>query len=118
VVTFTTGNNTPVADLMVGTRTGKQFWVDVKGLSVRADWLVKPKPDYLNLFYVLVHLAPLAEMDTRTADRFFVLTQKEANDLEADYRRRHPTAKHTIPGFSYKDAMPHEDKWDKLPMAD
>jgi len=31
-VSFTMGNNTPVADLMVGhPNTGAQFWVDVKG---------------------------------------------------------------------------------------
>ena len=111
------GNNTPLADLMVGTHTGEQFWVDVKGLASKDSWLVKPKPDRLNLFYVLVHLAALAETWTRVADRFFVLTQKEAKDLEADYRRGHPTAKHSMPGFSYKDAVPHEDKWDKLPEA-
>ena len=48
VVTFTTGNNTPLADLMVGTHTGEQFWVDVKGLSSKDSWNVKPKPDHLN----------------------------------------------------------------------
>jgi hypothetical protein len=30
-VSFTMGNNTPVADLIVGTLTGNQFWIDVKG---------------------------------------------------------------------------------------
>jgi hypothetical protein len=58
VVSFTMGNSTPIADLMVGTLSGEQFWVDVKGLSGKAAWLVKPKPDRHNLYYVLMLLAP------------------------------------------------------------
>lgn len=34
-VSFTMGNHTPNADLMVGTPSGKQFWVDVKGRSAK-----------------------------------------------------------------------------------
>jgi hypothetical protein len=115
-VSFTQGNNTPVADLMVGSPSSKLFWVDVNGLSSKNPWLITPKAPREELFYVLVLLSPLAEnAEKRTADRFFVLTQFEANDLEATYRQRHPMDKGAIPGFAFADAVAHEDRWDKLP---
>jgi hypothetical protein len=51
----------------------------------------------------------------RVADRFFILSQSEANNLEAAYRRTHPNDKGLIPGFSFSDAVAHEDLWEKLP---
>jgi hypothetical protein len=115
-VSFTQGNNTPVADLMVGSPTSKLFWVDVKGLSSKNAWLITPKPQRDDLFYVLVLLSPLAEKPkARTPDRFFVLTQTEANSLEESYRKAHPNDKGTIPGFGFADAGMHEDGWCKLP---
>jgi hypothetical protein len=57
IVSFTMGNATPVADLMVGMQDGRQFWVDVKGLQARNSFFIRPKPDHLNLFYVFVLLA-------------------------------------------------------------
>src|SRR5207244_3469072 len=93
-VSFTQGNNTPVADLMVGSPNSKLFWVDVKGLSSRNAWLTTPKAKRRDLFYVLVLLSPLADKPKeRTADRFFILTQAETNDLEATYRKAHPKDK-------------------------
>jgi hypothetical protein len=116
IVTFTTGNNTPIADLMVGTRQGEQFWVDVKGLSSRTNWPLKPKPAFKHLFYVLVHLAPLAGAGReREPDRFFILSQAEANGLEAAYRKAHPGTKGTRPGFGFSAVTDFEDQWDKLP---
>src|SRR5208283_3881555 len=76
VVSFTMGNYTPTADLMVGTQAGKQFWIDVKGLSRNNAWLINRKADRLNLFYVLVRVG-----DTRDDDRFFILRQAEMNTL-------------------------------------
>jgi hypothetical protein len=35
-VSFTMGNHTPDADLMVGAPSYRQFWIDVKGLSSKA----------------------------------------------------------------------------------
>jgi hypothetical protein len=115
IVSFTMGNSTPVADLMVGTLSGKQFWVDVKGLSSKTDWLVKPKTPHENLFYILVLLSPLAEPGHREPDQFYVLTQAEANRLEEEYRTARPGNKTTIPGFRYPSAAPYRDQWDKLP---
>jgi hypothetical protein len=115
-VSFTMGNNTPIADLMAGTPSGEQFWVDVKGLSVKSDWLVKPKTSHKNLFYVLVYLSPLAEHGKpRQPDQFYVLTQDEANGLEQAHRADRPNNKTTMPGFKFLSAEPHRDRWDKLP---
>jgi hypothetical protein len=115
-VSFTQGNNTPVADLMVGSPSSKLFWVDVKGLSSKNIWIVSPKDSREELFYVLILLSPLVdEPNKRTADRFFVLTQQEANELEAAYMRSHPNDKGVLHGFTFKDAEPYENKWGKLP---
>ena len=115
-VAFTIGNNTPVADLMVGAPSGELFWVDVKGLSGKYDWLVKPKGTRERLFYILVLLAPLAQApNKREPDLFFVLTQNEANSLEKAYRLARPNNKTTNPGFGFKDAIPYEDRWEILP---
>ena len=118
-VSFTLGYNTPVADLMVGTPSGDQFWVDVKGLASRTDWLLKPKVQRKNLFYVLVYLSPIAEPGkARQPDQFFVLTQAEANDLERRYRSNRPKNKTTMPGFLFSSAEAHRDRWDKLPRPE
>jgi hypothetical protein len=49
-VSFTQGNNTPVADLMVGSPSSKLFWVDVKGLSAKNSWMITPKEPRDDLF--------------------------------------------------------------------
>jgi hypothetical protein len=116
-VSFTQGNNTPVADLMVGSPSSKLFWVDVKGLSAKNAWLITPKELRDDLFYILILLSPLAERPgARGPDRFFVLTQTEANDLEAAYRKAHPKDKGLIPGFNFSAPADHEDHWEKLPQ--
>ena len=115
-VSFTQGNNTPFADLMVGSPESKLFWVDVKGLSAKNIWLVTPKEDRQDLFYILVLLAPLVERPrNREPDRFFILTQSEVNELEAAYLKAHPHDKGLMRGFSFAAPAAHEDQWDKLP---
>ena len=115
-VSFTQGNNTPVADLMVGSPMSKLFWVDVKGLSSKNAWLVAPKAAREQLFYVLVLLSPLAgEGEARAPDRFFVLTQAEVNQLETAYRDSHPNDRGVIAGFGFNDPADHEGAWGKLP---
>jgi hypothetical protein len=110
-VSFTMGNHTPDADLMVGAPSGKQFWVDVKGLSSKSSWLVKEKRKRLNLFYILVYV----DDDDRDDDRFFVLEQKDARDLIRRYRRQHPRNKNAMQGFKWTDPFPFEEAWAKLP---
>jgi hypothetical protein len=73
-VSFTQGNNTPVADLMVGSPNADLFWIDVKGLSSENAWLISPKPSREKLFYILILLSPLVNSPKkRSADRFFIL---------------------------------------------
>ena len=119
-VSFTMGNLTPIADLMVGTRDGKQFWVDVKGLSAKADWSVKRKAQHRNLYYILVLLAPEAKPgEERKVDQFFVMTQDEANkELDNWSEKASPAAKNrNWPGFKFAQGLPFKDAWDKLPPA-
>jgi hypothetical protein len=56
VVSFTMGNRTPMADLMVGYQAGEApFWIDVKGMAGRSGgWFMSPKPELPRLFYILV----------------------------------------------------------------
>ncbi|SRR5258707_8135660 len=117
-VTFTMGNTTPVADLVVGSpTTGKLFWVDVKGLASKTAWLVSPKSERPELYYVLVYLAPLAKaLNARQTDMFFILTQGEVNSLLHDYANRHPGDKGKMPGFGFKDPQHFEGAWEKLPF--
>jgi hypothetical protein len=109
VVSFTMGNHTPTADLMVGVpESGLQFWVDVKGLSSNNAWLVKQKPDHLNLFYILVRVG-----DDRGSDRFFILDQAQLNALLERSRLAHPND--PTSGFGWSYPAPFEDRWDTLP---
>lgn len=117
-VSFTMGNCTPDADLMVGTPGGDLFWVDVKGQSGKAPWLIRTKRSNEKLFYVLVLLAPAATPERgRQPDRFFVLTQSEADECIADYLRRHPGDSGKLTGFPFGDAVQFEDAWGKLPNS-
>ena len=110
VVSFTMGNNTPVADLMVGhPGTGVQFWVDVKGQWDSNAWWGSAKAARPNLFYILALVAP-----QRKEDRFFVLDQAEFNGLVELYRNSHPSAK-PVGGFNWTDPHRFENQWDKLP---
>lgn len=113
-VAFTMGNYTPIADMMVGTpNRERQFWVDVKGLSSEAFWLVKPKPPQADLYYILVCLAPLVENGSqRKPDQFFILPQKEVNRLILGGQEKPPERG---AGFRFADARPFSGKWDALP---
>ena len=104
IVSFTMGNTTPMADLMVGRPNGEQFWVDVKGLSRPNAWLVAPKPALTGLYYILVLVGR-----ERPSDRFFILSQSDFNDLIRQYRADHPDVK-PIPSFNWGDAFKFENR--------
>src|SRR5258706_15593126 len=71
-VAFTSGNATPVADLMVVSPEGKEmFLVDVKGLYRMNPWLIKRKTGNGKLFYILAYVP------TDAPHEFFVLTQQQ-----------------------------------------
>src|SRR3954447_25606708 len=84
VVSFTMGNHTPLADLMVATQDGsRQFWIDVKGQSANNAWFVRRRQEVLpHLFYVLVRVGR-----TRGEDRFFILSHQNVADLIAKQDR-------------------------------
>jgi hypothetical protein len=69
-----------------------------------------------DLFYVFAH-APWkpGKSSQRTADRFFVLTQKETNDLIEDWLRTCPNPNPDDPGFNWTAPHPFENKWPILP---
>jgi hypothetical protein len=105
------GNQTPIADLMVGTQSGDQFWIDVKGLSSNNAWLVSRRDEnHLNLYYILVRVG-----ETREQDRFFILPESEINKLLDKSKREHPNDPTSGFGFRYPEAF--EGKWELLPKA-
>ena len=116
-VSFTMGNNTPDADLIVGKPRGNPFWIDVKGQSSKQAWLISPKTSEIpNLFYVLVYLAPLvSDDDSRCPDSFFVLSQADAKRLSAEYLKAHPGDKNKAPGFGFNDPREFRNAWKTLP---
>jgi hypothetical protein len=117
-ISFTMGNNTPDADLMVLAPSGRQFLVDVKGQSQRGAWLVRNKPSHksLDLYYILVYLASLVSKgQARKPDQFYVLTRADAPELASTYISNHPNDKNTVPGFGWGDPANFKDDWDRLP---
>jgi hypothetical protein len=112
VVSFTMGNRTPMADLMVGDpASGKQFWVDVKGMAGRGSsgWFAREKATLDGLFYILVSVG-----DDRAADKFFILSQESMNSLIREYRAAHQRSNSSGDGITWAQAQPHESQWDVL----
>jgi hypothetical protein len=110
-VSFTMGNSTPLADLMVVSPESKQmFLVDVKGLYRKNPWLVRPTVDRHNLFFVF------AFVPDDGVNRFFVLTQKTVNDyIRVEIQRLGREEDYSRPGILWKQVEPHEDSWGVLP---
>lgn len=110
-VSFTMGNATPLADLMVvSPEANEMFLVDVKGLYKRNPWLVRAKAPRANLFYVLAYVP------TGEPNQFFVLTQGEVEDLiTAELERLGRPRDYSFTGFLWRLALPHQDAWGKLP---
>jgi hypothetical protein len=116
-VALTLGNH-PDVDLMVISPNGRQFLVDVKGQYKRNFWPVRKKERRGNLFYVLA-LVPRGE-----SNRFFILTQDQANNGIADdlmHAKARRKAKglegepRDFPGIEWKFAEQFADKWKVLP---
>jgi hypothetical protein len=108
---FTMGNTTPLADLMVVSPIGREmFLIDVKGLYRRNPWVLKRKAIRANLFYVL------AFVPTDGANEFFVMTQQQAHQLiEAELKRLNRPNDYPMTGFVWKLALEHRDTWHVLP---
>jgi hypothetical protein len=82
-VSFTLGHTAPMADLVaISPDTKKTLLIDVKGLSARNSWIVKPKPTRKNLYYVLAYV-PLEAFNA-----FFVFSQRSMNRCIAAHLNR------------------------------
>jgi hypothetical protein len=112
-VSFTMGNCTPLADLMVLSPTQETFLVDVKGQSTKNFWRIKPKPVQANLFYVLCYVAPRGRQN-----EFFVLSQATLNaHLEAYAGREDIRYDARFAGMNWGTAKPYRDCWSELPLG-
>jgi hypothetical protein len=110
-VSFTMGNRTLLADLMVVSPVQKEmFLVDVKGLYRKNPWIVKRKPIRDNLFYIL------AFVPTDEDNQFFVLKQETADLLiQKELRRLKRPDDYPLTGIDWKSVIPHKDAWRVLP---
>ena len=111
-VAFTTGNATPLADLMVvSPMSKKNFLIDVKGLYKRNSWKIKTKATRDNLYYVLAFVPDDSD------NRFFILSQEQVNThVRDELSRLGRPDNYSSPGIDWKQAKAHEDKWDMLPQ--
>ena len=110
-VSFTMGNRTPLADLMVVSPEQKEmFLVDIKGLYRKNPWIIKRKAIRDNLFYIL------AFVPTDEANQFFVLTQK-ATHLRIQEELKHLKRPNDYPltGIGWSLALQYKDAWQVLP---
>lgn len=116
-VSFTLGNNTPVADLMVISpgKKKEQFLIDVKGLAAMNYWQISRKPPRDNLFYVLAFV-PKGE-----PNQFFILTQQQVGTyISEEFARTNPELQKQGEsavrlGVRWIDSLKHADCWCVLP---
>ena len=117
-VALTMGNH-PTTDIMVTSPDGRRFGIDVKGSYKRNFWLVKKKPENVDIFYVL------AFVPTGGVNRFFVMSQSAVNEaIEVEFARGRKVAAEQgrsdekveqWPGVQWGIAEAHEDLWETLP---
>jgi hypothetical protein len=111
-VAFTLGNNTPLADLIVmSPKEKRSFLVDVKGQRTKNFWLIRQQEPRDDLFYVLVYM-PTNEYDK---DMFFVLNQKQVDDLFEARARSGVKVDPPFVGFNLSAPSDFGDKWAILP---
>ena len=110
-VSFTMGNNTPLADLMaISPSTRQMFLIDVKGQRQKSQWQEKIKQPQDNLYYVLAYVPE------GSPNRFFIMTQKEVHaSIKAESARLNRSDDYIRPGLSWQQGEPYENKWEKLP---
>jgi hypothetical protein len=109
LVSFTMGNATPEADLMVMSPQRRSFLIDVKGQRTNSFWRIRSKDSKEDLFYVLA-LVPSGK-----ANRFFVLSHAQVNKLMKAYERSGVKYDPRFSGFNPGSAVLYENKWDALP---
>lgn len=109
-VSFTMGNRTPLADLMVvSPRKKEMFLVDVKGLYRKNPWVIKEKPASKQLFYIL------AFVPDDEPNQFFILPQAIVNRLiRSELTRLGRPSDYAVTGIGWRLALPFDD-WRILP---
>jgi len=110
-VSFTMGNCTPLADLMVLAPNGRMFLIDVKGQSTPNFWRIKAKAERTDLFYVLCYVGDPSR------NRFFPMSQTTLLALMEKYRTSGVKYDERFSGFNWGDAKPYESLWDQLPLT-
>lgn len=110
-VSFTMGNCTPLADLMVLSPGGRMFLVDVKGQSTKNFWRIRAKDERPDLFYVLCYVGD------PSSNRFFPLSQSKLRELMDRYRTSGIKYDERFAGFNWGDALGYENDWDQLPLT-
>lgn len=110
-VAFTSGYNTPIADLMVVSPIDKEmFLVDVKGLYRKNPWLIKRKAVRNGLFYILAYVP------TDEPNQFFIMTQQRVLEcIENELSRLKRANNYSVTGFVWKLALEYKDAWPLLP---
>lgn len=110
-VSFTMGNHTPLADLMVvSPKLKKMFLVDVKGLYKKNPFVVKRKAVRESLYYVFTFVPD------NQANQFFVLSQEQTNIyIQSELSRLKRPNSYPMTGILWKQAANHENAWNALP---
>lgn len=110
-VSFTMGNNTPLADLMVvSPKLKKMFLIDVKGLYRKNPFVIKGKAVRADLYYILTFVPD------EQLNQYFVLSQKQTNlYIQSELRRLGRPDDYPMTGILWKQAAKHENAWDTLP---
>ena len=109
-VSFTSGNTTPVADIVAISQSGQPALIDVKGLYKKNSWIIQRKPRRPNLFYVLVFVPH------DRANEFFILSQQIANKLiNGELERLGRPKDYPITGIRWEQAARYKDNWRSLP---
>ena len=110
-ISFTMGNATPLADLMVvSPKLKKMFLIDVKGLYRPNPWVVKRKAARDGLYYVF------AFVPDDSSNRFFILSQKQVNDyIVQELTRLNRPNDYSMTGILWKQAERHENRWEMFP---
>jgi len=104
------GSHAPLADLMIISPNRRSFLIDVKGLYRVNPWLVKRKPPRDDLYYGLAYVPPEA------SNRFFIITQAQANAfIEDELSRLGRSDNYPVTGFGWRLAEPYENAWHLLP---
>lgn len=110
--------NTPSMDLLCVSPEGRPFKVEVKSAATPnyvpiQKWILEGDLQH-DLVFVIVYVHP----DTTIPFQFFLLTHQEVKDAWDAMPKTKPSGEPYKPGWEglkWKDVMPHEGRWDKLP---